>query len=227
MSSVSQYTCRKMAMARAVSQCISPFDPESGKVEWKSLVPVSNTQGGFWLAQHGSGVHLEQTSVTRDSVLQNSTQSGPPSRRRVDNLLGVHYPRTNKKEAIFISENVEFSAKKALLQFQFNTTGLILAFFFSVTVTPFSDSENLNHFNILIYWVNSPPPIYNQFPLTVTATQCWLPPSARTPTSQLRVMDTTCLVWTPILSSPPQWLPKELFKKGGRERGEKTGKKAI
>lgn len=64
------------------------------------------------MAQHGSGAHLEQTSIAGDSVLQNSTQSGPPSRRRVDNLLGVHYPRTNKKKAIFISENVEFIAKK-------------------------------------------------------------------------------------------------------------------
>lgn len=31
----------------------------------------------------------------------------------MDNLLGAHYQRKSKKKAIFISDNAEFTAKKA------------------------------------------------------------------------------------------------------------------
>ena len=55
--------------------------------------------------------YSKQTSVARDRVLKSSKQSVPPSRRRLEHLLGVHYSRTNKKIAIFILENVEHTEK--------------------------------------------------------------------------------------------------------------------
>lgn len=57
---------------------------------------------------------LEQTSVARDRVLQNSPQSATPSRKKMDHILGAHYLRKSEKKAIFISDNTEFTAKKHL-----------------------------------------------------------------------------------------------------------------
>lgn len=86
-------------MAQATTKCVSQVPTLREDSAWPCLhqLPISGANKCGW-----------------GQDLKNSPQSGPPSRRRMDNLLGVHYPRTNKKKTIFTSVNAEFIVKKAL-----------------------------------------------------------------------------------------------------------------